>query len=159
MIDDWGWFNNGFHGNSLAQTPFLDKLVSTESLHLARHYVFKFCSPTRRSFLSGRVPPHSGQANSASVTIDLRMKTIADKLKSAGYTTAQAGKWHAGHATVAQTPKGRGFDTSLGYFNGACDHYTQVDAEDGCKKQGFGATVDLWDTDKPARGQNGTYGD
>lgn len=25
-------------------------------------------------------------------------------------------KWHAGHDVVAQTPHGRGFNTSLGYF-------------------------------------------
>ena len=83
---------SGFHGNPLIKTPFLDKLVKDESSLIERHYTFKYCSPTRRSFLSGRVPPHSGQVNSASATVDLRMHTIADKLASAGYTTGMAGK-------------------------------------------------------------------
>ena len=90
---DWGWFDNGFHGNNLIKTPFMDQLVKDESALIERHYTFKFCSPTRRSFLSGRVPPHSGQSNSAAATVDMRMQTIADKLKSANYVTGQAGKW------------------------------------------------------------------
>ena len=150
---------SGFHGNPLIKTPFLDKLVKDESSLIERHYTFKYCSPTRRSFLSGRVPPHSGQVNSASATVDLRMHTIADKLASAGYTTGMAGKWHAGHFVMEQTPKGRGFNTSLGYFNGACDHWTQEDGEDGCQKQTGLATTDLWNTDRPGFSLNGTYGD
>lgn len=157
MIDDWGWYNNGFHGNELIKTPFIDELVRTESLHIERHYTFKYCSPTRRSFLSGRVPPHSGEDQGADATIDLRMSTIADKMKAAGYVTGYSGKWHAGHATVGQTPKGRGFDRSLGYFNGACDHWNQTDAEDGCGSNKH--STDIWDTDKPGWGMNGTYGD
>ena len=87
------------------------------------------------------------------------MHTIADKLASAGYTTGMAGKWHAGHFVMEQTPKGRGFNTSLGYFNGACDHWTQEDGEDGCQKQTGLATTDLWNTDRPGFKLNGTYGD
>ena len=109
------------------------------------------------------------------------MSTIADKMASAGYVTGQAGKWHAGHTIVKQLPHGRGFHTSLGYLNGACDHYTQMDGEDGCKPSGeyteqpsidwstlddtpvgllsSGSSTDLWNTDEPGYGLNGTYGD
>ena len=69
------------------------------------------------------------------------------------------GRWHAGHFVMEQTPKGRGFNTSLGYFNGACDHWTQEDGEDGCQKQTGLATTDLWNTDRPGFSLNGTYGD
>jgi len=154
MVDDFGYYDIGFR-NPLIKTPTLDALVKSEAALLERHYVFKYCSPTRRSFLSGRLPPHVGGGdNSASATVDLRMHTIADKMNSAGYQSHMSGKWHAGHGIVAQTPHGRGFFTSLGYFNGACDHYTQQDSEDRC-----GGVTDLWDTDKPAVGMNGTYGD
>ena len=84
MIDDWGWFENGFHGNSLIKTPFIDKLVGEESAQIERHYAYMYCSPTRRSFLSGRVPPHSGQSNAGGATVDVRMHTIASKLQGAG---------------------------------------------------------------------------
>ena len=82
MIDDWGWYDVGFR-NPLIKTPVIDQLVKEEAVLLERHYTYKFCSPTRRSFLSGRMPPHSGQDNSAGATVDLRMSTIADKLASA----------------------------------------------------------------------------
>eukprot|EP00040_Diaphanoeca_grandis_P001071 m.17406 g.17406 ORF g.17406 m.17406 type:complete len:490 (+) comp11501_c0_seq1:50-1519(+) len=154
MVDDWGWYNVGFRGNFNIKTPVMDSLVRNDALLLDRHYAFKYCSPTRRSFLSGRQPTHSGEDNSASATVDLRMKTIADKLTSGGYSSHQAGKWHAGHDLVFQAPTGRGFNTSLGYFNGACDHFTQKDGEDGC-----GEVTDLWDSYKPGFGMNGTYGD
>eukprot|EP00051_Salpingoeca_urceolata_P004675 m.66817 g.66817 ORF g.66817 m.66817 type:complete len:498 (+) comp13783_c0_seq1:60-1553(+) len=158
MIDDWGHYNVGFRGNKLIKTPFIDSMID-DSLLLERHYTYKFCSPTRRSFLSGRFPTHSGQDNSPAATVDLRMHTIADKLASAGYSTHQSGKWHAGLFSSIQRPSGRGFYTSLGYMNGACDHWTQMDSEVGCKKMGYGATTDLWNTDRPGFGLNGTYGD
>ena len=54
------------------------------------------------------------------------------------------------------TPHGRLFNTSLGYLQGMEDHYTQDKStpvnNQSCKG------VDLWATDKPAYGQNGTYG-
>jgi arylsulfatase A-like enzyme len=105
------------------------------------------------------VPPHSGQDNSARATVDLNMTTIADKLRSAGYATGMSGKWHAGHEIIKQTPHGRGFQTSLGYMNGACDHYTQTDGEDGCGSNTAGHSTDIWNTDQPGFGLNGTYGD
>ena len=91
MIDDWGFYEVGFRGNSLAQTPFIDKMIG-QSLLIERHYSYRYCSPARRSFLSGRLPPHVGQSNAADATIDLRMATIADTLTAAGYVTGHSGK-------------------------------------------------------------------
>lgn len=151
MADDLGWYNVGFR-NPLMNAPVIGKLLENEAALLERHYVFKFCSPTRRSFLSGRLPPHNGMDNGGSAAVDLRMTTIAKKLQFAGYTTGQAGKWHAGHWVNAETPHGRGFNTSLGYFQGMCDHYTQ-------KFQECNHATDLWNTNQPGHGLNGTYGD
>jgi arylsulfatase A-like enzyme len=158
MIDDWGWYEAGFRGNPLAQTPFVDKMVANDALLIERHYGYIFCSPSRRSFLSGRLPPHVGQTNTPDATIDLRMKTIADKLAAAGYATGHSGKWHAGFFSMQQTPHGRGFGTSLSFLYGV-DHWTQQSFEKVCKYGYGGNSTDLWDTDRPARGMNGTYGD
>ena len=49
-------------------------------------------------------------------------------------------------ATPDHTPKGRGYDTSLGYFHHGNDYWTEH----------MGRFVDLWETDQPAYGFNGT---
>jgi hypothetical protein len=69
---------------------------------------------------------------------------------SAGYTCHTAGKWHAGGHFWGQLPTQRGFQTSLGYLNGMEDHYTQRFNQLG--------GVDLWLSDAPALGRNGSYG-
>ena len=43
-------------------TPNIDSLAKQGAL-LKHHYTFKFCSPTRSSFLSGRLPLHVNQQN------------------------------------------------------------------------------------------------
>jgi arylsulfatase I/J len=49
------------------------------------------------------------------------MTCIGNKLSEAGYYTGQAGKWHLGLATPSHTPKGRGYQHSLTYLDGAND--------------------------------------
>ena len=103
--------------------------------------------------MSGRLPIHVNTANNPTTKlggVDLRMQTIAEALKSAGYHCHTAGKWHAGGHSVGQLPTQRGFDSQLGYLNGMEDHYTQV------FNQLKG--VDLWLSDAPALGRNGSYG-
>ena len=94
MVDDWGYFEAGFRGNSLAQTPFIDKMLADDALLIERHYSYRFCSPARRSFLTGRLPPHVGQTNTADAHIDFRMATIAEKLSAVGYECGHSGKWY-----------------------------------------------------------------
>ena len=48
------------------------------------------------------------------------------QLQKSGYRTAQVGKWHCGQASDRLIPKGRGFDSSLGFFDFGEDHYTQI---------------------------------
>ena len=69
---------------------------------------------------------------------------------------------HAGFSKAALTPHGRGFQTSLGYFHADEDHWTQVftnpSIPSACPPalNRSGGIVDLWDTDRPAHGMNGT---
>jgi len=50
LINSFGYYDIGFR-NPLIKTPTLDALVKNEAALLTRHYTFKYCSPTRRSFL------------------------------------------------------------------------------------------------------------
>ena len=148
--DDVGYYNLGFtEGNPEAYTPNMDTLTK-EGVKLDRHYVFKYCSPTRSSLMSGRLPIHVNQDNPGALGggVDLRMTMLPKKLKTVGYATHHVGKWHLGQTFIENVPASRGFDTSLGYLSGSEDHFTQR----------VGAGVDLFEQFAPAYGKNGTYG-
>jgi arylsulfatase I/J len=163
---DWGWANVGFHRATPTKevvSPNFDRLC-TEGVELEQHYVHNVCSPTRSSLLSGRLPYHvnvdNGEPNrynpkdpvSGYQAIPRNMTVIAQKMKEAGYATHQVGKWDAGMATKEHTPQGRGFNTSFGYFHHDNDYYK--DTVGSCPK--YGPVTDMWSTDRPAIGQNGT---
>ena len=148
LADDLGSYNIGYQGNTEVSTPTIDQLAF-DGIKLDRHYVFKYCSPTRSSLLSGRLPYHVNMENkpvNEAGGVDIRMKTIADKLTSAGYISHQVGKWHAGSSCAANLPINRGFSSSFGYLGGEEDHYNQID----------GGYVDLWSDNSPAYGKNGS---
>ena len=54
MADDTGWNNVGWHNPDML-TPHADALVA-EGVELDRHYAFVYCSPSRSSFMTGRLP-------------------------------------------------------------------------------------------------------
>jgi len=155
LADDLGWWNVGWGGNKEARTPHLDELANS-GLQLKRHYTFKYCSPTRSSLMSGRLPYHVTQNNKNNDVAnpggaDLRMTLMPEVLKKAGYATAMSGKWHVGARSMANVPTSRGFDTHLGFLKGGEDHYTQKSGDGGL------SFVDLFASGVPAYGQNGTF--
>ena len=140
LADDYGWANAGWHrpvGFEETKTPHLDSLVAS-GIELDRHYVFKYCSPSRSALQSGRNPIHVNVDNynpimhnaadpvSGFSAIPRNMTGIAELMKRAGYSTAMAGKWDAGQATVDHTPRGRGYERSLFYFNHCNDYWTRL---------------------------------
>ena len=170
--DDFGWHDIGFHNNSEVHSPTIDALARY-GLLLGRHYAFKVCSPTRSSFISGRLPIHVNVNNANGIAemqgVDLRMATIAEKMRQGGYATHAAGKWHAGGHVEGQIPVNRGFDSFIGFLQGWENHFTQQQqfppCHPGCPNGGPGVTpyapnvpVDLWLNGEPAYGKNGTYG-
>lgn len=123
VADDLGWSSVGYH-NDEVQTPFIDELATTQSLILSRHYVYKYCSPTRSSFLSGRLPLHVNEENRKNTKpgggIHLGMTILPEVLKQspiANYNTHLFGKWHCGMSNDDYLPANRGFDVSFGYDN------------------------------------------
>ncbi len=54
--------------------------------------------------------------------LPLEEKTIAEILKSVGYTSMAIGKWHLGtHSTLR--PLARGFDEFFGFLSGGHDYF------------------------------------
>ena len=147
LVDDWGFAEVGFR-NPAVKTPNFDMLAKT-GLILNRHYVFKYCSPSRASLLTGRWPHHAHQWNvqvDATVGLNLNMTLLPAKLKKAGYATHMVGKWHEGFPDPAYLPINRGFDTSSGFLYGAEDHFTQKTS----------CAIDYWKDHAPDT-RNGSY--
>ena len=97
VADDLGWSDVGWHGG-FAKTPHMDRLVKT-GVELDRHYVQPVCTPTRTALMSGRYPGRFGPhalAPSNRRAMPAGTVTLASALKSVGYRTCQAGKWHLG---------------------------------------------------------------
>ena len=147
LVDDWGYADVGVR-NPAILSPNFDQLMKT-GVMLDRHYVFKYCSPSRASLLTGRWPHHVHQWNppiDATVGLNINMTLLPAKLKQAGYQTHMVGKWHEGLMTPAYLPVNRGFDTSSGFLGGGEDHMTQT----------VGCAVDFWKSSSPDK-RNGTY--
>mgnify|MGYP000359393812 CR=1 FL=1 len=150
LADDFGYYDVSWK-NKAAKTPNLDALRE-QGMDLDRLYAYQFCSPTRCSLLSGRLPIHVNTQNhpaSKPGGVDLRMTVIGEKMKAQGYATAVFGKWHGGAHVEGQLPHNRGFDSSLGFLNGNEDHYTHY--------FGIDSGYDMW-ANETNMYDNSTYG-
>ena len=86
---DLGFYDSGIHNPAKAKWTGNITALAREGVVLSNHYTHWHCSPTRRSFLSGRLPIHHGEQLSGDATddIDLRQELLPAKLQRAGYTT------------------------------------------------------------------------
>ena len=147
LADDAGWNDFGFTRNieadeSLlagpqAKTPHLDALARA-GVVLSNHYSYRYCSPSRAAFLTGRLPFHVHEANPGLQTpgcTNLNYTMLPAKLAAAGYYSVMAGKWHQGLQSLACVPKLRGFNSSFGYLGGAEDHVDQTAPVCGSKQR------------------------
>jgi arylsulfatase A-like enzyme len=111
MADDQGWGDTGYNGHKRLRTPTLDEMASS-GLRFDRFYAAApVCSPTRGSVLTGRHPNRYG-CFSWGHTLRPQEITVAETLKTAGYTTGHFGKWHLGpvRADSPVCPGNSGFD-------------------------------------------------
>ena len=113
--------------NSASPTPNLLEL-SKQGLRLDRHYVFRYCSPTRRSFLSGRFPNSITSVqpdgpNLCSDFLPLACHIMSEKLASVGYLGHFVGKGHLGYETTDHLPIHRGFKSHVGYLGGGESYF------------------------------------
>lgn len=139
VADDLGWSDVGWH-QGFAKTPHLDRLVR-EGVELDQHYVQPVCTPTRTALMSGRYPGRFGPhalAPSNLRAMPVGTVTLASALKSLGYHTYQAGKWHLG-SRAEWGPNQFGFDHGYGTLTGAADPWTH--------KYRHGPYEDTWHRD------------
>ena len=110
LTDDQGYGDLSCHGNPILKTPNLDRLHA-EGVRFTDFHVSPTCSPTRSALMTGRHEFKNGVTHTIleRERLTLKATTIAQVLKSAGYTTGIFGKWHLGDEHD-HWPDKRGFD-------------------------------------------------
>jgi arylsulfatase A-like enzyme len=103
LVDDLGWNDVGWHDSfGQIQTPKLNKL-RLDSVELSQYYVYRYCSPSRSTILTGRFPWHLGQQTEMNLNptpgiacgISPAYSFLPSVLQRAGYATWALGKWRA----------------------------------------------------------------
>jgi arylsulfatase A-like enzyme len=128
MTDDQGTADLGAAGARDVETPHLDAIARSGVRFSQFYAAAPVCSPSRASLLTGRHPfragmPSNAAAEAGSAGMPSREVTIAEMLKSAGYTTGHVGKWHLGFSPETM-PLAQGFDTTFGHMGGCIDNYS-----------------------------------
>lgn len=130
LADDLGYADLGFQGGRDIPTPHLDRLARGGVRCTSGYVSGPYCSPTRAGLLTGRYQqrfghefnPGAHRRPQSEVGLPITEKTIADRLRSAGYATGLIGKWHLGWAPKFH-PRQRGFDEFFGFLGGAHDYF------------------------------------
>lgn len=152
MADDLGYSDLGCYGGEI-QTPNLDRLAAN-GIRYANFYNTSRCCPTRAALLTG---VYNHNAGIGKMTTDEGLPgyrgfltnntvTLAEVLKSAGYSTGMVGKWHVSNtieqpnadaqirwlnhqeehplfSPIEQYPTNRGFDRYFGNIWGVVDFF------------------------------------
>ena len=130
MADDMGWSDIGCYGGEI-NTPNLNTLADN-GVRFTQFYNTGRCCPTRATLLTGTYAHQAGighmmgNRNLPGYKGDLNknVRTIAEVLKTAGYSTYMAGKWHVTPKIQPggprdNWPRQRGFDRFYGTIHGA----------------------------------------
>lgn len=123
LADDLGYGDLGCFGQSVIQTPRLDQMAK-EGMRFTQFYAGNtVCAPSRSVLMTGQHMGHThvrGNAGGNDMLVQsLRDEdmTVAEVLKSAGYTNALVGKWGLGEIDQPGSPLNQGFDRFFGYLN------------------------------------------
>lgn len=106
FTDDQGYGDLSCYGSKTISTPRIDQLAR-EGTRFTNFYAQVVCGPSRSALLTGRYPVRShGWSMPASEV------TVAELLKTVGYTTGVIGKWDVSNrrAIVERMPNAQGFD-------------------------------------------------
>ncbi len=158
MGDDMGYSDIGCYGSEI-NTPVLDSLAEG-GVRYTQFYNAARCCPTRASLLTGLHPQQAGVGHMVNDRgtpafqgdLSENSVTIAEALKSAGYSTFLSGKWHVTPYVIENPdkknwPRQRGFDKFFGMISGAGSLFDPRSlAEDNeyvAPREGFYCTTDF----------------
>ena len=139
LVDDLGWTDIGAFGSTFYETPNVDALTAKGMKFTNAYAACPVCSPTRASIMTGKYPARTSTTDwfgapqptnverhwtkdrpllpaSYEENMALSETTLAEALKSNGYKTFFAGKWHLGE-TEEFWPEKQGFDINKGGYS------------------------------------------
>lgn len=149
LADDLGAADLGCYGARDIRTPEIDRLAQ-QGVRFTQFYSNgPECSPTRTALLTGRYQQRVGGLECAigigsvgrydeairlaaqqELGLPMNETSIARMLKSAGYATAMAGKWHLGYEDKF-SPNRHGFDHAFYVLGGGMDYFHHVEDPPG----------------------------
>ena len=126
LFDDLGWSDVGCYGNTIYETPNIDRLARQGMRMTDAYAACPVCSPTRASIMSGKYPatlnltdwlPGMHPKNRPLIgppfirQLPTEEFTLAEAMRAAGYVTGSVGKWHLGG--TGSLPEDHGFDVNI----------------------------------------------
>ena len=136
IADDLGYADLGAYGGDI-RTPNIDSLAARGVLFTQFH-TGPVCAVTRSMLFTGNGNTVAGMARQGSFPgpvipglygyenhLSDRVGLLPQILRSAGYRTYLAGKWHLGQ-TIDQSPWAAGFDRSFAFKFGGTSHFSGV---------------------------------
>lgn len=121
LSDDLAQGDLGCYGQKVIQTPNLDRMASEGTRYTQAYCGTTVCAPSRASLMTGLHMGHSPIRANREIGVEGQMPlpagtfTVAQLLKSAGYSTACVGKWGLGMFDTTGSPLNLGFDHFFGY--------------------------------------------
>ena len=134
LADDLGYADLAVYGSRRNSTPHLDRMAAEGLRFTDFHSSGPMCTPTRAALLTGLYPQRFGENFEGALSgiddydtgLPLDARTIAEKLRDAGYRTGMYGKWHLGYHPPFM-PTAQGFDDFRGLVSGGGDHRSHID--------------------------------
>ncbi|MBC6367025.1 sulfatase [Algoriphagus sp. AK58] len=140
-VDDLGATDLGAFGSDFYETPHIDRLAREGMKFVQSYSAAAICSPSRAALMTGKYPARTGitdwirakfqggsgfalptdlEENEGQVLktpknqgfLPQEEETIAERMKSLGFTTLHVGKWHLGEE--GNHPENQGFDLNIG---------------------------------------------
>ncbi|EMI53417.1 N-acetylgalactosamine 6-sulfate sulfatase (GALNS) [Rhodopirellula sallentina SM41] len=130
LVDDLGYMDVGANNpDCFYDTPNIDRLSDSGMRFTDGYAANPVCSPTRYSLMTGKYPTRVQATNFFSgrrggtfkpaplnSNMPIEEVTIAEALKTKGYATFFAGKWHLGESEEYY-PQNQGFDVNIGGYS------------------------------------------